>query len=162
MSGAVRNWLQSVPIERDGLSWAVSLGVHLTLLVMLAMIWQHLPDRQTAVILSSLDAGEPAADLQEVQYSESTAASEETGSSTLQGTSVALATAPTLADVSRVETGGMEASDVGAADVSRDDRALVGAESQRPTGRHRRRGSRSAGDRRRRRSHHAGDPCFVG
>jgi len=116
-SGAVRNWLQSVPVERDGLAWAVSLVVHLTLLVMLAMIWQHLPSREGGVVLSSLEAGDATGDLQEVQYSEATTPAAEVGSGGLEGTSVALASAPSLAEVSRVETGAMEASDVGSVDL---------------------------------------------
>lgn len=117
MSGVVRNWLQSVPIERDGISWAASLCVHLSLLVGLALAWQHLPSKESGVVLSSLDAAEAAADLQEVQYSEATGTSEEVGSNGLQGTSMALATAPNLADVARIETGHMEASDIGQADI---------------------------------------------
>jgi hypothetical protein len=117
MSGAVRNWLQSVPIERDGISWAASLCVHLTLLVALALVWQSLPGRETAVILSSADAADATADLQEVQYAESTAASESVGSGGLEGTSMSLAAAPSLADVSQIETGQMEATDVASVDM---------------------------------------------
>ena len=115
--GAVRNWLETNPIQRDGVSWAVSLVVHLTLLVSLALAWQNLPDRPLGAILSSLDVGEDAADLQEMQYSESTSPSEEVGANSLEGTSAALATAPALAAVSTIEPGQLATTEAGPAEL---------------------------------------------
>ena len=115
--GAMRSWLESVPIERDGVSWAVSLSVHLSLLVLLAVIWQHLPDRPKVAMLSSADAMHEPPALHEVDYSAADTDSEEVGGNSLGGTGVALAQAPTLADVSRVDARNMAATEVSAADL---------------------------------------------
>ena len=116
-NGAMRTWLESVPIERDGVSWAVSLGVHLALLVLLAVHLADLPDRPSGAMLSSWNADDASANLQEVQYSEATGETDEVGGNGLQGTGMALATAPSLGEISRIDTGQMEASDVGAGEL---------------------------------------------
>jgi hypothetical protein len=115
--GAMRSWLESVPIERDGVSWAVSLVVHLSLLVLLAVIWQHLPDRPSVAMLSSADAIHDPPDLHEVDYSTAETDSDEVGGDSLGGTGVALAQAPTLADISRVDARNMAATEVATADL---------------------------------------------
>ncbi|HEY1602423.1 MAG TPA: vWA domain-containing protein [Pirellulales bacterium] len=115
-NGALRNWLESVPIERDGVSWAVSLGVHLALLLLLALIWQSLPDRPVGATLSAWSAND-AVNLQEVQYSESTSETDEVGANSLQGTGMAQATAPSLGEISNLETGQMAASDTGPSEL---------------------------------------------
>jgi hypothetical protein len=114
-NGALRNWFDSVPVERDSVSWAVSLGVHLALLVLLALVWQHLPDRPTGVMLSSLDAGDALTNLQEVQYSDATSPADEVGGDSLQGASAALPAAPMLDDLARVETRQMPRTEIGTA-----------------------------------------------
>ena len=117
MSGVMRNWLQSVPIERDGVSWAVSLCVHLTLLVLSLSPGSTSPERIRAPCSPRSTPGRPPPICRRCSTAKSTGANEEVGSNGLQGTSMALATAPNLADVSRIETGQMEASDIGDADM---------------------------------------------
>ncbi len=113
-SGDVRRWLESVPIERDGLSWMVSLAVHLTFLVLLALLWQTLPNRQSAAVLSALDAvpSQDALNLQDVVTSADDDSSDDIGANSVGGVGMALGVAPLLADMSSVDPQNLSTSEM--------------------------------------------------
>lgn len=89
------------PIEGDTPAWIVSFVVHLGVLVMLALLLQPRQKATTHLTVVPLDTQTVERLPQEISSFESEA--EDVGASSLAGVETAMAVAPTLDDISRVE-----------------------------------------------------------
>lgn len=102
------------PVNSDTASWFLSLLVHLSLLVALGVWFQSEPRKPTYLAQVSLETPENELAPQEVQYAPSSLS--QVGANGVGGLAAAMASAPTLAEESKVQTADVaptEFADVG-------------------------------------------------
>lgn len=112
--GHFRRWAQEAFVAQGSMSWGVSLIVHLALLIGLAAIWQQLPSAPKFAVFKSDDR---VADVRPIEnIAESISDSDDVGIEGA-GTGGSMTTAPTVADMARVEVRDLPVVEVATVDT---------------------------------------------
>lgn len=107
-----RRWQQwtgeeETPLDGDTPAWLISLGFHLLMLVLLALMWRYRPDNQVHLVLSTVETEESQRAPEEFEYSNQP--NVEIGSNSLAGVGAALAMAPKLEELPQLRRQDMPA-----------------------------------------------------